>query len=93
MDRFDHTTVLCRKVLPPWRLRHSEIDRRTTRWPGYDASQRVRKRIEGVFGWMKSSAGLRQTKHRGLERVNWTFSLAAAADNLVRLPRLLVATA
>ena len=74
-------------------IRHSEIDGRTTRWPGYLASQRVRKRIEEVFGWIKTSAGLRQTKHRGLNRVGWTFTLAAAAYNLVRLPQLLRASA
>ena len=80
-----------RRVSKTGRIRHSEIDRRTTRWPGYEASQRVRKRIEEVFGWMKASAGLRQTKHRGLLRVGWTFTLAATAYNLVRLPRLLAA--
>ena len=78
-----------RRVSKTGRIRHSEIDGRTTRWPGYEASQRVRKRIEEVFGWMKASAGLRQTKHRGLARVGWTFTLAATAYNLVRLPRLL----
>ena len=44
---------------------------------GYAASQRARKPIEGVFGWIKSSAGLRQTTHRGRERVGWRFDLAA----------------
>ena len=69
--------------------RRSAIDRRTTRHPGYAASQRVRKRIEEAFGWMKTIAGLRQTKLRGLARVDWAFTFAAAAYNLVRLPRLL----
>ena len=78
-----------RRVSKTGRIRHSEIGGRTTRWPGYEASQRVRKRIEEVFGWIKASAGLRQTKHRGLARVGWTFTLAATAYNLVRLPRLL----
>ena len=81
-----------RRVSKTGRIRHSEIHGRTTRWPGYEASQRVRKRIEEVFGWMKASAGLRQTKHRGLNRVGWTFTLAATAYNLVRLPKLLQAT-
>jgi hypothetical protein len=49
------------RVSKTGRRRHSEIDQRPTRWPGYGASQRIRKRIEEVFGWMKSSAGLRQT--------------------------------
>ena len=69
--------------------RGSSIDGRTLRHPGYAASQRVRKRIEEVFGWIKSSAGLRQTKHRGRERVGWRFDLAATAYNLIRLPKLL----
>jgi transposase len=69
--------------------RRSAIDRRTTRHPGYAASQRLRKRIEEAFGWMKTIAGLRQTKLRGLARVDWAFTFAAAAYNLVRLPRLL----
>jgi transposase len=69
--------------------RRSAIDRRTTRHPGYAVSLRIRKRIEEVFGWVKASAGLRKTRHRGLDRVGWTFSLTVAAYNLVRLPKLL----
>jgi transposase len=69
--------------------RRSAIDRRTTRHPGYAASQCARKRIEEAFGWMKSIAGLSQTKLRGLAKVDWTFTFAAAAYNLVRLPKLL----
>jgi IS5 family transposase len=69
--------------------RGSGIDGRTLRRPGYAASQRVRKRIEAVFGWIKSSARLRQTEHRGRERVGWRFDLAATAYNLIRLPKLL----
>jgi transposase len=74
-------------------VRHSEMDARTTRHAGYAVSQRIRKRIEEVFGWTKSAAGLRQTKFRGLPRVGHAFSLAAAAYNLIRLPKLLAATA
>ena len=69
--------------------RRSAIDRRTTRHPGYVASQRARKRIEEAFGWMKTIAGLRQTKLRGLAKVDWVFTFAAAAYNLVRLPKLM----
>lgn len=72
--------------------RHSSIDRRTTRHPGFARSQRTRKRIEEVFGWIKQSAGLRQTKFRGRARVAAQFTFAACAYNLVRLPKLLVAT-
>jgi transposase len=71
--------------------RRSAIDGRTTRQPGYAVSQRVRKRIEEAFGWIKTSAGLRKTRHRGTDRVGWMFTLTAAACNLVRLPKLLVA--
>ena len=69
--------------------RRSAIDRRTTRHPGYAASLRVRKRIEEAFGWIKTIAGLRRTKLRGLEKVDWSFTFAAAAYNLIRLPKLL----
>lgn len=71
--------------------RRSAIDGRTTRHPGYAASIRVRKRIEEVFGWIKGSAGQRKTKLRGLARVRFAFTFAAAAYNLVRLPKLLAA--
>lgn len=73
--------------------RRSTIDRRTTRHPGYSASQRVRKRIEEAFGWMKTVAGQRKTKFRGVDRVGWAFAFAAAAYNLVRLPKLIEETA
>src|SRR5271168_3087302 len=69
--------------------RGSAIDGRTTRHPGYTASQRIRKRIEEGFGWMKIIAGLRKTKYRGREKVAWAFTLAAAAYNLIRLPKLM----
>lgn len=69
--------------------RRSAIDRRTTRHPGYEVSQRIRKRIEEAFGWIKTVAGLRQTRFRGRERVDLAFTFAAAAYNLVRLPKLL----
>jgi transposase len=72
--------------------RRSAIDGRTTRHPGYLVSQRIRKRIEEVFGWIKSSAGLRKTRHRGIRRVGWMFTLTAAAYNLIRLPKLLAPT-
>jgi transposase len=68
--------------------RRSAIDKRTTRHLGYGKSQRVRKRIEEAFGWIKTVAGLRKTKLRGLVKVDWAFTFAAAAYNLVRLPKL-----
>jgi len=69
--------------------RRSAIDRRTTRHAGYAVSQRIRKRIEEAFGWMKTVGGLRKTRHRGTARVGWQFILTAAAYNLVRIPKLL----
>ena len=75
------------------KVKGSALDGRTTRHPGYAASLRVRKRIEEAFGWAKSAAGFARTRHRGLARVGWQFTLAMAAYNLVRLPKLLAATA
>jgi transposase len=67
----------------------SAIDDRTTRHAGYAISQKKRKRIEECFGWMKDIALLRKLKHRGLSKVGWIFSFAAAAYNLVRLRKLM----
>jgi transposase len=72
--------------------RRSAIDRRTTRHPGYGMSQRVRKRIEEAFGWIKTVAGLKKTRFRGLARVDLALTFAVAAYNLVRLPKLLAGT-
>jgi transposase len=69
--------------------RKTRIDRRTTRHPGYAVSQRVRKRIEESFGWIKATAGFAKTRHRGLDRVGWMFALTVSAYNLIRLPKLL----
>ena len=73
--------------------RSSAVDGRTTRHAGYAVSQRVRKRIEETFGWIKTVAGQERTKVRGRERVGWAFTFAAAAYNLARLPKLLGAPA
>jgi hypothetical protein len=72
--------------------RSSAIDGRTTRHGGYTVSQRIRKRIEEAFGWIKTVAGQNKTRFRGRDRVGWAFSFAAAAYNLVRLPKLLTGT-
>lgn len=71
------------------RPRRTAIDKRTTRHPGYAVSQRLRKRIEEGFGWIKTTGNLAKTRHRGLDRVGWAFTLTAAAYNLVRIPKLL----
>jgi len=73
------------------RFGRSAIDRRTTRHPGYATSQRIRKRIEEAFGWMKTIGGMRRPMLRGTDRVGWAFTFVAAAYNLVRLPKLLTA--
>ena len=69
------------------------IDARTTRHPGYAISQQKRKRVEEIFGWLKTIGGLRKTRHRGVERVGWMFSFALAAYNLVRMRNLAAAAA
>jgi IS5 family transposase len=71
--------------------RRSAIDRRTTRHPTYAASQRIRKRIEEAFGWIKTVASLHKTKLRGLPKVDWSFTFVVAAYNLVRAPKLIAA--
>lgn len=73
--------------------RATAMDRRTTRHPGYTISQCCRKRIEEIFGWAKGSAGLAKIKLRGRAKVDAVFTLALAAYNLIRLPKLLGALA
>lgn len=73
--------------------RRSAIDGRTTRHPGYAISQQKRKLVEQGFGWMKTIGGLRKLRHRGGPLVTWVFTFTAAAYNIVRLRRLLDATA
>lgn len=73
--------------------RRSAIDGRTTRHEGYAVSQRKRKRIEEVFGWMKTVGLQRKTRFKGVERTGWMFTFAAAAYNLVRMRTLLPQTA
>jgi transposase len=75
------------------KARKTAIDKRTLRHVGYAISQRCRKRIEEVFGWIKASAGLAKVKLRGRARVDAAFTMALAAYNLVRLPKLLGAAA
>lgn len=68
------------------------LDGRTTRHAGYAVSQRKRKRIEEIFGWLKTIGLLRQTRHRGVDRVGWMFTFATAVYNLVRIRTLTAAT-
>jgi transposase len=71
--------------------RASAIDGRTTRHPGYAVSQQKRKRVEEVFGWLKTVGLLRKVKLRGVQRVGWLFTFAAAVYNLVRMRNLVEA--
>lgn len=73
--------------------RRSAIDGRTTRHPAYGVSLRIRKRIEETFGWAKTVGGIRKARHRRLPKIGWQFTLAMAAYNLVRLPKLLAGAA
>ena len=74
------------------RRHFSAIDGRTTRHAGYQVSQRIRKRIEETFGWIKTVGNLRKTRHRGVAKVDWYFTLALSAYNLVRMRNLGVAS-
>ena len=71
--------------------RASAMDGRTTRHPGYAVSQQKRKRVEEVFGWLKTVGLLRKVKLRGVRRIDWLFTFAAAAYNLVRMRNLVEA--
>ena len=91
-DSADFVAELRQMVVTPHvaqKSRHSAIDGRTTRHPGYAQSQRRRKKIEEPFGWVKTVGGMAQTLYRGIERVRARFTLAMAACNLARLPKLL----
>jgi transposase len=69
--------------------RSSAIDGRTTRHPGYLVSQQKRKLVEEVFGWLKTVGLMRKLRHRGVRRVDWLFTFAAAVYNLVRIRNLM----
>ena len=68
--------------------RRSAIDGRTTKHPHYAISQRIRKRIEEGFGWMKTVGRMRKTMYRGVDKIGWQLDLHAAAYNLVRMKNL-----
>src|SRR5713101_2959328 len=70
----------------------SAIDHRTTLHQGYALSQKKRKRIEECFGWLKTIALLRKVRHRGTLKVDWIFTFACAAYNLVRMRNLMHST-
>ena len=84
-----HLNVTPHVAMNTGRRGGSAIDQRTARHAGYEVSQKKRKRIEECFGWMKDIALMRKMKHRGLEKVGWLFTFAAAAYNLVRMRKLM----
>jgi transposase len=98
-DVAEHVATLRKLQVTPHVAQNTErrggsaIDQRTTRHAGYAVSQTKRKRVEEIFGWFKTVALMRKTHFRGLERVGWIFTWAAAAYNLVRMRNLLGATA
>ena len=71
----------------------SAVDKRTTRHPGYSVSQRIRKRVEEIFGWTKTVANFRKTRFRGLDRTQHASYLVGAAYNLLRMAKLLAPAA
>ena len=73
--------------------RGSNIDRRTTGRPGYTVSQRIRKRVEEIFGWSKTVGGVRKLRYLGLKRNLFCFEMVGSAFNLVRMANLAAATA
>ena len=72
---------------------YSMIDGRTTRHPGYAVSQKKRKRVEEIFGWLKTIGLMRKTRHRGSARVGWMFMFTLAAYNILRMRNLLASAA
>ena len=93
-DTGDCVAVLRRRGVTPHVAqntngRSSAIDCRTTRHPGYAISQRIRKRVEEIFGWMKTVGGFRRTRYKGLDRTGLAGYLVATAYNLVRMAKLL----
>jgi transposase len=91
-DTHDFVDGLRRRQATPHvaqKAKGTAIDSRTTRHAGYQTSQRVRKRVEEIFGWIKTTGCLRKTRHRGLGRVEEMFTLATTAYNLVRMRNLI----
>ena len=74
-------------------VRKTAIDRRATRHPGYAISQVVRKRVEEIFGWARTTGELAQVKLRGIPKVEALFTFGLAAYDLIRIPKLLAAPA
>ncbi len=91
--RFLGVSLRSRTALAAETLFLSAIDGRTTRHPAYNLSQRCRKCVEELFGWPKTVGQLRKLHHRGTVLVNWGFLVRTTAYNLIRMQKLLAATA
>ena len=92
-DTADFVATVRRFRITPHLAQHrqgraSAIDRRTTRHPGYAVSQRVRKRVEEIFGWLKTVGLVRKVRHRGEGTVDWVFVFTTAIYNLIRIRNL-----
>jgi len=89
-DAKEHVAQLRERNVTPHvaQKKNSAIDGRTTRHAGYQVSQQKRKRVEEIFGWLKTVALFRKTRHKGVPRVGWMFAFAASAYNLVRIRNL-----
>lgn len=83
----------CLRVTPhvAQKVKGSAIDGRTTRHAGYGMSQKKRKRVEEIFGWLKTVAWLRKARYKGEEKIDWLFTLSSAAYNMVRMRNLVIA--
>ncbi len=82
-----HTAVNCART-KAGKTRKTTIDGRATRHPGHVVSQRIRKRVGQIFGWIKTQAGYGKVKVRGRHKAEAAFTFAAAANNLLRIPKL-----
>ena len=85
VDECRHMNVTPHVAQNTSRPRGSAIDARTARHAGYDLSQKKRKRVGECFGWLKDIVPLRKLKHRGLFKVGWIYTIAAAAYNFVQM--------
>ena len=93
-DTADFVTMCRRMNVTPHvaRRQTSKVDGRTTRHSGYQVSQRIRKRVEEIFGWVKTVGGGRKLRYKGVARNRLWWELTAAAYNLLRMAKLALTT-
>jgi hypothetical protein len=92
-DEKDFVKFLCFVGITPHVVTKERtiLDGRTTRHAGYGISQRIRKKVEEIFGWMKTVGGFRKTRYRGAERTSLWAYVTGSAYNLLRMPKLMTA--